>query len=649
MDGERRKEELAKKRQKLAELRRAREERKQVFSNNQASTATEPIKATDLERDRKDKEIDLDILVKSLLADKAAGRPGTPSNAEDSDSSDKGRAEKGRNFSISMHSHYSPSPSTSVPPSPQIPTLSARYIPDFSSFDAVILDIAPKEIVLYSKEVQTSENSFGPPPRSEEEIRTDILKEFEEKERLERLAQEEERARLEAKKKENQRVKQINDDEKKRIINSAEFAEFVDHTTKIVERALNENYDFMKDYSVSKDVESDEKTGARVKYMCSFFDDRWSKNRSVTDVNWSKKNPELVVASYNKNPIAMNEPDGVVLVWSLRLLERPEFIFHSQSDVLTVAFSDFHPKYVIGGTYSGQIVLWDMRAKSLPVVRTPLSANGHTHPVYSMQMVGTQNAHNLITASTDGLVCSWELDKLLEPQEHLELVHSGHNKTDEVSVTALGFPDNETAAFWAGTEEGIVYQANRYGGARGKAGINQYDSYRGHWGPITGLHFHPLFGPLDFSDLFLTSSVDWTVKLWRAKSVSKPSTAPTVIAPLHSFEGSDDYVYDVKWSPCHPALFGSVDGTGKFSVWNLNVDTEPIVNTQVGQGKALNKIQWDKEGRRTAIGSSDGRVHIYDIGELCIPRENEWALLQKSVSELINTTESHSGRYALAK
>ncbi|CAG8760953.1 8347_t:CDS:10, partial [Cetraspora pellucida] len=569
MDGERRKEELAKKRQKLAELRRAREERKQVFSNN-----TDP-KPTDLERDRKEKEmIEVDNLVKALLADKTV-RPGTPSNPEDSDGSDKGKTERGRNFSLSMHSQHSQySPSTSVPQSPQIPNLTTRYIPDFSSFDAVILDIAPKEIVLYSKEVQTSENSFGPPPPSEDEIRSKIVKELEEIERQERQAQEEQRARLEAEKKKNQKDKNITDEERKKIVNSADFADFIDHTTKIVERALNENYDFMKDYSISKDVESDEKTGNRVKYMCSFFDDKWSKNRSVTDVNWSKKNPELVVASYNKNPIAMNEPDGAVLVWNLRLLERPEFVFHSQSDVLTVAFSDFHPKYVIGGTYSGQIVLWDMRAKSLPVVKTPLSANGHTHPVYSMQMVGTQNAHNLITASTDGLVCSWELDKLIEPQEHLELVHSGHHKTDEVSVTALGFPDNETAAFWVGTEEGVVYQANRYGGARGKAGINQYDTYRGHWGPITGLHFHPLFGPVDFSDLFLTSSVDWTVKLWRAKSVSKPSTSPQVISPLHSFEGSDDYVYDVKWSPCHPALFASVDGTGKFSIWNLNVDTE---------------------------------------------------------------------------
>lgn len=40
--------------------------------------------------------------------------------------------------------------------------------------------------------------------------------------------------------------------------------------------------------------------------------------------------PELNVASYNKNPAALNEPDGIVAVWNLHLLERPEFVFHSQ-------------------------------------------------------------------------------------------------------------------------------------------------------------------------------------------------------------------------------------------------------------------------------------------------------------------------------
>src|SRR5579859_8034635 len=120
------------------------------------------------------------------------------------------------------------------------------------------------------------------------------------------------------------------------------------------------------------------------------------------------KYPELTVASYNKNPAALNEPDGIVAVWNLHLLERPEFVFHSQvrgwfsfaplpltnlvqSDVLSVTFSPFHSNLVFGGTYSGQILLWDTRSKHLPVLKTPLSAAGHTHPIYDMQMVGTQN------------------------------------------------------------------------------------------------------------------------------------------------------------------------------------------------------------------------------------------------------------------
>ena len=33
-----------------------------------------------------------------------------------------------------------------------------------------------------------------------------------------------------------------------------------------------------------------------------------------------------------------------------------------------------------------------------------------------MRVVGTQNAHNLISVSTDGKMCSWSLDMLSQPQ-----------------------------------------------------------------------------------------------------------------------------------------------------------------------------------------------------------------------------------------
>jgi dynein intermediate chain len=43
---------------------------------------------------------------------------------------------------------------------------------------------------------------------------------------------------------------------------------------------------------------------------------------------------------------------------------------------------------------------------------------------------------------------------------------------------------------------------------------------------------------------------------------------------IYSFEEASDYVYDVQWSPTHPAVFASVDGQSRLCVWNLNEDTE---------------------------------------------------------------------------
>ncbi|KAL1916352.1 uncharacterized protein VTP21DRAFT_5969 [Calcarisporiella thermophila] len=607
--GDRRKEELEKKRLKLAELRRAREIRTKQMTDTKKETAAPAAQASGASSEHRE----IYDLVNSLVGDRSS-TPTTPTTATSQDmrtSTDGGRT-------------FGGSDGSATPP--------LRQIPEFTSVGIMIFDIPPKERVVYNKEAQTQEGSFDVQALSEEEIRKRILEEKEQEEKARQAALEEEMLKQQSQE-EKEELKELSEEEKRAIVTSNEFIDFIDHSSKLIERALNEKYDFMRDYTVSDSVESDESLGKKVKSVCAFLDDKWSKNRSVTDVSWSPKYAELVATSYNKNQMSVNEPDGVVCVWNLHLLERPEFVFHSQSDVLTTMFSHFHPNLIIGGTYSGQIVLWDTRAKSLPVLKTPLSASGHTHPVYSMAMVGTQNAHNLITASTDGLVCSWQLDMLAQPQETLELIHPAHSKTDEISVTAFGFPDNETTTFWVGTEEGNVYQANRYDRAGSKAGINQYDTYRGHYGTITSLDFHPLFGPVDFSDLFITCSVDWTIKLWRAKSVSKPSTSLTTIQPLYSFDHASDYVYDAKWSPTNPALFGSVDGSGNFDIWNLTADIEvPVVSTLVGNGKALNKLSWDRDGRKAAVGSSDGHVYVYDIGEMASPRSDDWSQLQKVVS-----------------
>jgi dynein intermediate chain len=69
----------------------------------------------------------------------------------------------------------------------------------------------------------------------------------------------------------------------------------------------------------------------------------------------------------------------------------------------------------------------------------------------------------------------------------------------------------------------------------------------------------------------------------------------------------------------------------------------PIVSTPVGSGRALNKFRWDrKEGRRAALGGSDGRLYVYDIGDMALPREAEWTDMQKTVAGLVTTAQANN-------
>ncbi|XP_078041522.1 cytoplasmic dynein 1 intermediate chain short wing isoform X26 [Augochlora pura] len=419
-------------------------------------------------------------------------------------------------------------------------------------------------------------------------------------------------------------VRELSEEEKQMIILSEDFQRFFDRTSRLVERALGESVDIYTDYAGNMDGEDemDEKSHQRLWLNRSFFCERWSRNRCVTSMDWSPQFPELLVASYNNNDDIPNDPDGVCLVWNTKFKKTtPEFIFHCQSPVLSVTFAKFHPNLILGGTYSGQIVLWDNRVqKRTPIQRTPLSANAHTHPVYCLNVVGAQNAHNLISISTDGKMCSWSLDMLSQPLERLELTTK---QSKPIASTCLAFPQGDVNNFVVGSEDGTVYSACRHGT---KAGV--LETYEGHQGPVTGVSAHAEQVGIDFSHLFLTSSIDWTIKLWSLKENK----------PLYSFEHNGDYVYDVAWSPTHPALFAAVDDSGRLDLWNLNQDTEvPTASIMIDGCPALNRVSWTPSGLHVTVGDDTGKIWVYDVTEhLAHPRIDEWTKFLYTQQELRN-------------
>ncbi|XP_073438193.1 cytoplasmic dynein 1 intermediate chain 1 isoform X4 [Dendrobates tinctorius] len=549
--------ELERKKQRLAQIReekkRKEEERKKKETEQQQKT--EPIhEDTDLDRKRRETEALLQSigispepsLVPTPMSPSSKSLS-TPSEAGSQDSVDG--AIMGRNIPSGLVGTLQWDTDPSVLQLHSESELGRRMI-KLGVSKVTQVDFLPREVVSYCKETQTPVNTLQAEEEEEDEEmvehKTDHDSEFENQEE----------------KQDSKEVppRELTEEEKQQAVHSEEFLIFFDRTIRVIERALAEDCNIFFDYSGRDlaDKEGDIQAGANLSFNRQFYDEHWSKHRVVTCLDWSLQYPELMVASYNNNEDAPHEPDGVALVWNMKFKKTtPEYIFHCQSSVMSVCFARFHPNLVIGGTYSGQIVLWDNRShRRTPVQRTPLSAAAHTHPIYCVNVVGTQNAHNLITVSTDGKLCSWSLDMLSAPQESMELVY---NKSKSVAVTGMAFPTGDVNNFVVGSEEGTVYAACRHGS---KAGIS--DVFEGHQGPITGLNCHSAVGAIDFSHLFLTSSFDWTVKLWTTKHNK----------PLYSFEDNADYVYDVMWSPLHPAVFACVDGMGRLDLWNLNSDTE---------------------------------------------------------------------------
>lgn len=422
------------------------------------------------------------------------------------------------------------------------------------------------------------------------------------------------------------------------VTSSNDFLDFVERTSKVIERALDEEYDVLADYALqARDVEDDDeyvgRRGRRVKEVIQFdLSEGMGRKRMLSAIDFSPKFSELLCTTYTKSQQSPYTPPGLLNVWNLHLKGRPEYSLHATSDILSCLFHPHHPNLILGGTYSGQLCLWDTRARNQrtrePVQRTPLMGgrSGHAHPIYSLAVVGTQNASSVVSVSTDGVVCAWSTDMLTFPQEYLEL-HSPHPsalKTDDVAPTCISFPASDPTYFLTGTEQGVIHPVHRYDRAGAKAGVDARCTYRGHEAPVTGIDFHPARGKIDLGDLFVSCGLDWSVKVWRAKPTSTAgiSGAPENVRPLLDIP-REDSVYDAKWSPTKPGVFGCVDGAGKLDIYDVNASSEvPVGSARPSNQerdiyglKSLNHLSWEKtQGTHVAVGGLDGIATVFEVG-----------------------------------
>lgn len=653
-----RQDEILAKRAKLAELKRQREIRQKEFtSNRQSLDASElaqpsPLRNRSTNRDGDD----LDALVSSLVDRPSSTVPGTPGTPS-------GRGTRRTSGIDQVQQEDERTPESSKSYRDAVTDTQTLSFTELTTVYEIPVETKP-EVITYSKGVQTTEPWEAPQETSEEEegsgVTTSPSRRRRKLSRREQELEEEQiRQRLRVEIEEELKALQLDDkvqteverfparplapEELNAVTSSSDFLDFVERSSKVIERALDEDYDLLADYALQsrslEDADADEyvgRKGRRIKEVAQFdISDTMGRRRMLSAIDFSPKFPELFCATYTKSQQSPHTPPGLLNVWNMHLKGRPEYSLHATSDLLSCLFHPHHPSLILGGTYSGQLCLWDTRARHQrtgePVQKTPLTGGrtGHAHPIYSLAVVGTQNASSIISVSTDGVACAWSTDMLTTPQEYLEL-HSPNPsayKTDDCSPTCLSFPASDPTYFLAGTEQGSIVPVHRYDRAGAKAGIDARCQYKGHEAPVMSIDFHPSRGKIDLGDLFLSTGMDWTVKLWRAKPPSATSSTISghaeVISPLLEIQ-HEDVVYDAKWSPTRPSVFGLVDGGGNLEVFDINVSSEiPVASARpshherdvFARNLSLNKLAWEKnQGRHVAVGGLDGVATVFEVG-----------------------------------
>jgi len=172
----------------------------------------------------------------------------------------------------------------------------------------IVAETPRKDVLTYSKGVQTEDVLKDEDARTyfddddsmneqnqqkrEVELRQQLRHEIEQEVQAAQAAQ----ANADAAKqlKEERGAKTMREDESSALLTSDDFIDFLERSSKIAERALEEDYNILADYKMAGQASEDEilkhgRTGKSLRELVQFYDERWSKKRMITDLDFSPK------------------------------------------------------------------------------------------------------------------------------------------------------------------------------------------------------------------------------------------------------------------------------------------------------------------------------------------------------------------------
>ena len=389
-------------------------------------------------------------------------------------------------------------------------------------------------------------------------------------------------------------------------------------TTKTIK--MNNQIDLFEEYFIGETVDHSTETLSTKTLM--LFKDPNETKRSVNKVAFNPESPGNKLAVAYSIMRFQQMPDRMPVqsyIWDMSAPNTAVKTIQGASPLCTLAFNTKYTDFLVGGCYNGVIAVWDMReTKNSPNWQTQIEKSHH-EPVYDIYWLHGKSGNEFVSASTDGRMMWWDFRKDKEPIDSCKMTDGMTNpETGEESIlggTCLEYnPEAGATKYLAGTEQGIIIQANkkpqkavdishRYGIEGGK-----------HHGPIYAIQRNP-----EESKCFLTVG-DWTAKIW-----SEDINTPIMTTKYH-----DTYLTDGCWSPTRPGVFFLTQMDGWMHIWDYHYRQNEIAYShKVGDCmlttiNVQSNINAAKFGSLVAIGDAEGTVTLIELCEsLYVPQSNE--------------------------
>eukprot|EP00644_Phytophthora_capsici_P009169 jgi/Phyca11/541427/estExt2_Genewise1Plus.C_PHYCAscaffold_60767 len=394
-----------------------------------------------------------------------------------------------------------------------------------------------------------------------------------------------------------------------------------------------------------------------------------TKDRAVRCLAWNTANEDLLAVSYARaepfNPSELGDSpsptivpiksgqtcqpsggkhDGLVLFWSLTNPEYPERIYHLPVGVTSIDFSTAHPYLLAAGFADGVVAIYDTRkddytASPVPIATSSGMSGKHLAAVWQVRWVARGGGESVVSVSSDGRVVEWSLKKGLSYSDLMTLKRSPNPLLGGTGTNGAGVGDGvisrqasgrclafasrgDPSVYFVGTEDGLIHKCS-------VSYNEQYlQTYIGHTGPVYQLLVSPFS-----TDLFLSCSGDWSLKLWHQADPRGDSTLT-----FHSVDLAQA-VLGASWSPSDAAVFAAVAEDGRIELWDLAQSTlDPIV---LEVPLECTTVAFAPKAPVLVVGDSTGDVTVYRVPAQVQTSDAPASSIEEQTAKLLRAIQSN--------